>query len=40
MVYRAILSDNRVAAVKKLKDTSQGEVEFLAEVSIIGTIIT
>ncbi|GMN71963.1 hypothetical protein TIFTF001_052750 [Ficus carica] len=31
VVYRAILSDNRVAAVKKLRDTRQGEVEFLAE---------
>ncbi|EXB89238.1 Putative receptor protein kinase ZmPK1 [Morus notabilis] len=38
IVYKAVLSDNRVAAVKKLKDTSQGEVEFLAEVSTIGRL--
>ncbi|PON84701.1 S-receptor-like serine/threonine-protein kinase [Trema orientale] len=38
IVYKAILSDNRVAAVKKLTDTNQGEVEFLAEVSIIGRL--
>ncbi|XP_062074784.1 putative receptor protein kinase ZmPK1 [Humulus lupulus] len=38
IVYKAILSDNRVAAVKKLTDTNQGEVEFYAEVSTIGTL--
>lgn len=38
IVYKAILSDNRVAAVKKLTNTIQGEVEFYAEVSTIGTL--
>ncbi|XP_062078855.1 putative receptor protein kinase ZmPK1 [Humulus lupulus] len=38
IVYKAILSDNRVAAVKKLTDTNQGEVEFYAEVSTIGAL--
>ncbi|KAL4394319.1 hypothetical protein AHAS_Ahas02G0140100 [Arachis hypogaea] len=38
IVYKAILSDQRIAAVKKLNDAMQGEGEFLAEVSIIGRL--
>ena len=33
-----MLSDNRVAAIKRLNEANQGEGEFLAEVSIIGRI--
>ncbi|KAL0017467.1 hypothetical protein SO802_004536 [Lithocarpus litseifolius] len=38
IVYKGVLSDNRVAAIKFLKEASQGEGEFLAEVTIIGRI--
>uniref|UniRef100_A0A2N9FUZ8 Receptor-like serine/threonine-protein kinase n=1 Tax=Fagus sylvatica TaxID=28930 RepID=A0A2N9FUZ8_FAGSY len=37
-VYKGVLSDNRVAAIKRLNEANQGEGEFLAEVSIIGRI--
>ncbi|KAL1330606.1 putative receptor protein kinase ZmPK1 [Arachis ipaensis] len=37
-VYKALLSDQRIAAVKKLNDAKQGEGEFLAEASIIGRL--
>ena len=38
IVYKGVLSDNRVAAIKHLHEANQGESEFLAEVSIIGKI--
>ena len=39
IVYKAILSDSRVAAVKRLNEAScQGEAEFLAEISTIGRL--
>ncbi|KAL4649556.1 hypothetical protein ACB092_01G022000 [Castanea dentata] len=38
IVYKGVLSDNRVAAIKHLNEASQGEGEFLAEVTIIGRI--
>ncbi|KAL4649557.1 hypothetical protein ACB092_01G022100 [Castanea dentata] len=38
VVYKGVLSDNRVAAIKHLNEASQGEGEFLAEVTIIGRI--
>ncbi|KAI4305501.1 hypothetical protein L6164_028864 [Bauhinia variegata] len=38
IVYKAELSDHRVAAVKRLNEANQGESEFLAEVSIIGRL--
>ncbi|XP_030443279.1 putative receptor protein kinase ZmPK1 [Syzygium oleosum] len=37
-VYKAVLSDCRVAAVKRLHEANQGENEFLAEVSTIGNL--
>ncbi|CAN6335712.1 unnamed protein product [Urochloa humidicola] len=37
-VYRGILQDNRVVAVKKLKDVKGGQGEFETEVSVIGRI--
>ncbi|CAL9085223.1 unnamed protein product [Musa textilis] len=37
-VYRGVLDDKRVLAVKKLTDVMQGEEEFWAEVSVIGRI--
>ena len=37
-VYKGVLSDKRVAAIKRLNEANQGEGEFLAEVSIIGRI--
>ncbi|XP_029127045.1 putative receptor protein kinase ZmPK1 [Cajanus cajan] len=37
-VYKGVLLDQRVAAVKRLKDANQGEEEFLAEVSSIGRL--
>ncbi|AES69563.2 Serine/Threonine kinase, plant-type protein [Medicago truncatula] len=37
-VYKGILSDDRVVAIKRLHDTNQGDSEFLAEVSIIGRL--
>ena len=38
IVYKATLSDNRVAAIKRLSEAYQGEAEFLAEVNIIGRL--
>ncbi|KAJ4718924.1 Receptor protein kinase [Melia azedarach] len=35
IVYRALLFDNRVAAVKRLNEAKQGEAEFLTEVQTI-----
>ncbi|KAG1365815.1 putative receptor protein kinase ZmPK1 [Cocos nucifera] len=37
-VYKGVLDDERVAAVKKLEDVIQGEEEFHAELSLIGRI--
>ncbi|KAI6689076.1 hypothetical protein NL676_025904 [Syzygium grande] len=37
-VYKAVLSDCRVAAVKRLNEANQGENEFLAEVCTIGNL--
>uniref|UniRef100_A0A5B7ACX2 Receptor-like serine/threonine-protein kinase n=1 Tax=Davidia involucrata TaxID=16924 RepID=A0A5B7ACX2_DAVIN len=37
-VYKGVLADERVVAVKRLGDVFQGEEEFWAEVSIIGKI--
>ncbi|KAF8402984.1 hypothetical protein HHK36_011078 [Tetracentron sinense] len=37
-VYKGVLEDDRVVAVKKLGDVIQGEEEFWAEVSTIGRI--
>ncbi|PNX93797.1 LRR receptor-like serine/threonine-protein kinase HSL2 [Trifolium pratense] len=38
IVYKGVLSDTRVVAIKRLHDANQGESEFLAEVSIIGRL--
>ncbi|KVI03351.1 putative receptor protein kinase ZmPK1 [Cynara cardunculus var. scolymus] len=39
VVYRGRLNDNRIAAIKRLKNTyQQGEVEFQAEISTIGKV--
>ncbi|GAV67222.1 Pkinase domain-containing protein/S_locus_glycop domain-containing protein/B_lectin domain-containing protein [Cephalotus follicularis] len=38
IVYKGILLDGRVAAIKRLDEANQGEAEFLAEVSIIGKV--
>ncbi|XP_048129427.1 putative receptor protein kinase ZmPK1 [Rhodamnia argentea] len=38
IVYKAMLLDCRVAAVKPLNEANQGENEFLAEVSTIGNL--
>ncbi|KAF6162000.1 hypothetical protein GIB67_021921 [Kingdonia uniflora] len=38
VVYKGVLSDNRVAAIKRLHEANQEEGEFFAEVSIIGRI--
>ncbi|KAG2663575.1 hypothetical protein I3760_16G037900 [Carya illinoinensis] len=38
IVYKGVLADNRVAAIKQLYETNQGEDVFLAEVSIIGRL--
>ncbi|KAM3758157.1 hypothetical protein ACB098_01G021600 [Castanea mollissima] len=38
IVYKGVLSDSRVAAIKHLNEANQVEGEFLAEVSIIGRI--
>ena len=37
-VYRGVLSDNRVAAVKKLDSVRQGAEEFQSEMSLMGRI--
>ncbi|MGV7428856.1 hypothetical protein PJI19_29335, partial [Mycobacterium kansasii] len=36
VVYKGTLSDNRVAAIKRLDDANNGEAEFFTEVSMIG----
>ncbi|CBI19456.3 unnamed protein product, partial [Vitis vinifera] len=38
VVYKGVLSDHRVAAIKQLSGANQGESEFLAEVSTIGRL--
>ena len=38
VVYKGVLPDERVVAVKRLEGVNQGEAEFLAEISIIGRI--
>src|SRR5262249_50261363 len=38
IVYKGILSDHRVAAIKQLYEANQGEAEFLAEISTIGKL--
>ncbi|KAE8683526.1 putative Eukaryotic aspartyl protease family protein [Hibiscus syriacus] len=38
IVYKATLSDGRVAAIKRLLDANKGEAEFLAEVNTIGKL--
>ncbi|KAL7617202.1 putative receptor protein kinase ZmPK1 [Lactuca sativa] len=40
IVYKGVLSDNRVAAIKRLKEanSNQGEAEFLAEISTLGRL--
>lgn len=38
VVYRGVLPDNRIAAIKKLNEANQGEGEFLAEVGTIGRL--
>ncbi|XP_076957100.1 putative receptor protein kinase ZmPK1 [Bidens hawaiensis] len=38
IVYKGILPDNRVVAIKRLHEAIQGEAEFLAEMSTIGRI--
>ncbi|CAK7344501.1 unnamed protein product [Dovyalis caffra] len=38
IVYKGILPDGRVAAIKQLNEANQGEAEFRAEVSIIGKL--
>lgn len=37
-VYKGVLSDRRVAAIKRLNEANQDEAEFLAELSIIGRL--
>ncbi|GAB4852257.1 hypothetical protein Ancab_016449 [Ancistrocladus abbreviatus] len=37
-VYKGILSDGKVAAIKQLNDATQREAEFLAEVNLIGRL--
>ncbi|GMI78489.1 hypothetical protein like AT5G24080 [Hibiscus trionum] len=37
-VYKGMLSDGRVIAVKRLNDSNHGEAEFLAEVNTIGKL--
>ncbi|KAK9080160.1 hypothetical protein SSX86_001835 [Deinandra increscens subsp. villosa] len=38
IVYKGVLPDDRVVAIKRLHDAFQGEAEFLAEMSTIGRI--
>ncbi|CDP01278.1 unnamed protein product [Coffea canephora] len=38
IVYKGVLTDNRVAAIKCLNEANQGEAEFLAELSTIGKL--
>uniref|UniRef100_A0A2N9H4B2 non-specific serine/threonine protein kinase n=1 Tax=Fagus sylvatica TaxID=28930 RepID=A0A2N9H4B2_FAGSY len=37
-VYKGVLLDKRVAAIKRLNEADQGEAEFLAEVNTIGML--
>ncbi|XP_059454519.1 putative receptor protein kinase ZmPK1 [Corylus avellana] len=38
VVYKGVLSDHRVAAIKRLNEAAQGEAEFMGEVSSIGRL--
>uniref|UniRef100_A0A2P2MQG3 Receptor-like serine/threonine-protein kinase n=1 Tax=Rhizophora mucronata TaxID=61149 RepID=A0A2P2MQG3_RHIMU len=38
IVYKGTLSDDRIAAIKRLNDAKQGEAEFLAEIGTIGKL--
>ncbi|KAK9946465.1 hypothetical protein M0R45_011930 [Rubus argutus] len=38
VVYKAVLADHRVAAIKMLNETNHGEGEFLAEANTIGRL--
>ena len=38
IVYKGILPDQRIAAIKQLDEANQGEAEFLAEVNTIGML--
>ncbi|PSR99812.1 Receptor protein kinase [Actinidia chinensis var. chinensis] len=38
VVYKGVLSDHRVAAIKRLNEANQGEAEFSAEVRPIGRV--
>ncbi|KAI9118581.1 hypothetical protein K1719_010913 [Acacia pycnantha] len=38
IVYKGVLTDQRVAAIKRLNEASQDQSEFLAEVNIIGRL--
>uniref|UniRef100_A0A5B7BS46 Receptor-like serine/threonine-protein kinase n=1 Tax=Davidia involucrata TaxID=16924 RepID=A0A5B7BS46_DAVIN len=38
VVYKGLLADHRVAAIKRLNEANRGEAEFLAEVSTIGRL--
>nr|POE84943.1 putative receptor protein kinase zmpk1 [Quercus suber] len=38
IVYKGVLPNSRIAAIKRLNEPNQGEGEFLAEVSIIRRI--
>ncbi|KAK9023333.1 hypothetical protein V6N11_003554 [Hibiscus sabdariffa] len=38
IVYKGMLTDGRVVAVKRLNEANQGEAEFLAEVNTIGKL--
>ncbi|TYI21245.1 hypothetical protein ES332_A06G024500v1 [Gossypium tomentosum] len=38
IVFKATLSDGRIAAIKRLMDANKGEAEFLAEVNTIGKL--
>ncbi|XP_023742617.1 putative receptor protein kinase ZmPK1 [Lactuca sativa] len=38
VVYKGKLTDNRIAAIKRLKSNHQGEAEFQAEISTIGRV--
>ncbi|CAL5383783.1 unnamed protein product [Camellia sinensis] len=38
VIYKGILPDHRIAAIKRLNEANEGEAEFLAEVSTIGRL--
>ena len=38
IVYKGVLPDQRVVAIKRLNEANQGEAEFLAEVNTIGML--